>query len=196
MENESLIATYGYVVLLAGTMMEGETFLVAAAVLAQQGYLDLRWVILTAFCGGFIADQCCFFLGRTRGVAFLAKRRRWQRKSQRVFCLMRRFDIILILGLHFLYGLRSVIPFIIGSSGFSAPKFFILNGLGVLAWAALIGCLGYQFGYLLVAFLQEAKKYQIFFLCVFAVMAVAFWIIRQVVRRRERTSSPECPPLP
>jgi membrane protein DedA with SNARE-associated domain len=196
MENESLIATYGYLVLLAGTIMEGETFLVAAAVLAQQGYLDLRWVVLTAFCGGFVADQFCFFLGRTRGVTFLAKRRRWRRKARRVFALLHRFDIILILGLHFLYGLRSVIPFILGSGGFSATKFVILNSIGVMAWAVLIGCLGYQFGYLVMAFFREAQKYQVFFLIVFVSMAVVFWIIRRVLRRRQRTSVPESPPLP
>lgn len=176
-------------------MLEGETFLVAAAVLAQQGYLDLRWVILTAFCGGFVADQCCFYLGRTRGVAFLRKRENWQAKARRVFGLLRRFEHALVLGLHFLYGLRTVTPFVIGASGFSPLKFFVLNAAGVMAWASVVGWLGYQFGYLVVTFLEEAKKYQVFFFVVFAVMAIAFIIIRRTLRRR-RTTPPESPPSP
>ena len=167
-------------------MLEGETFLVAAAVLAHQGYLDLKWVILTAFIGGFAADQFCFLVGRTRGMAFLRKRERWQAKAHRVFALMKRFENILVLGLHFLYGFRTVTPFVIGASGFSHPRFFMLNAVGVMAWAAIVGGLGYQFGYLVATFVEEAKKYQVFFLIVFAAMAVVFLVIRWTMRRRAR----------
>lgn len=195
MEIESLIVDFGYVFLLAGAMLEGETFLVAAAVLAQQGFLDLRWVVLTAFVGGFVADQFCFYLGRTQGMAFLRKRENWRVKAQRVFGLLRRFDHALVLALHFLYGLRTVTPFVIGASGFSPLKFFLLNAVGVMAWAVAVGWLGHQFGYLVVTFIEDAKKYQVFFFVVFGVMAVALMVIRRVLKRR-RTRPPESPPWP
>ncbi len=196
MDVETLIKTYGYLFLLGGTLVEGESFLVAAAVLAHQGYLEMEWIIPTAFIGGFMADQCCFYLGRTRGMALLEKRHKWQVKARKVFGLMRRFDHALVLGLHFTYGLRSVMAFVIGASGFTPLKFCLLNAIGVMAWAATVGWLGYQFGYLVVTFLEEAKQYQVFFLIVFAGMALSFWIIRRVLRRRARRIPPESPPLP
>ncbi len=196
MNIENLIVTYGYLILLAGAMIEGETFLVAAAILAQQGYLDMRWVILAAFLGAVVSAQCCFLLGRTQGIAFLKKREKWRVKTRRIFRLLRRFDHALVLFLHFLYGIRTVTPFVVGASGFSPLKFLMLNSIGVMAWAVIVGCMGYQFGYLVVTFLQEAKKYQVFFLIFFVSMAVVFWIIRRVRRRRSRISPPECPPLP
>lgn len=45
----SLIATYGYYALFLGTLLEGETVLVAAGYAAHRGLLELPWVIVIAF---------------------------------------------------------------------------------------------------------------------------------------------------
>lgn len=183
MDIENLIISYGYLFLFMGTMIEGEAVLLAAAILAQQGYLELRWVVFVAFAGAVIAAQCCFLLGRVHGIAFLKKREKWRRKTRHAFQLLRRFDNALALALHFLWGIRTVTPFVIGASGFSPVKFFVLNGLGVMAWAILVGWVGYQFGYLATTFLHEAKKYQVFFLIFFIAMALVLLIIQRMFRR-------------
>ncbi|NJL60383.1 MAG: hypothetical protein HC887_12875 [Desulfobacteraceae bacterium] len=81
MSPESLIQTYGYPILFIGTILEGESFVLVAGSLAQNNYLELRWVILTAFSGSFVGDQFFFFLGRYRGVPFLEKYPSWKEKS-------------------------------------------------------------------------------------------------------------------
>ena len=46
---ESIVDTYGYLAVLLGTFLEGETILVLGGFAAHRGYLALPWVIVAAF---------------------------------------------------------------------------------------------------------------------------------------------------
>ena len=48
---ESFVVTYGYLALLTGALLEGETIVIIAGIMAHSGYLQLPWVIGVAFCG-------------------------------------------------------------------------------------------------------------------------------------------------
>lgn len=133
--------TYGYAMILVGTFLEGETVLVIGGYLAHAGYLKLSWVIAAAFTGTFVADQLFFFIGRKKGMAFLERRPRWRHKYRRIFLMMHRHQNILIVGFRFLYGLRTVTPFLLGASGISPMKFLMLNVLGASVWAAAVASL-------------------------------------------------------
>ena len=58
---ESFIEHYGYLAILVGTFLEGETILILGGVAAQRGYLDLHWVILAAFCVGLLGMYCFWY---------------------------------------------------------------------------------------------------------------------------------------
>jgi len=68
---ESLIQQHGYWVILAGTLLEGETVLVLGGFTAHRGYLDLPLVMLVAFAGGAAGrpDQASAFYVLPRGLA-------------------------------------------------------------------------------------------------------------------------------
>jgi len=57
---ESIVDTYGYVAVLLGTFLEGETILVLGGFAAHRGYLALPWVIVAAFFGSLCGDQLFF----------------------------------------------------------------------------------------------------------------------------------------
>ena len=61
---EYLIHTYGYLAILLGTFIEGETVLIMGGLAAQLGYLRLPWVIAAAFVGAVSWDQLLFVAGR------------------------------------------------------------------------------------------------------------------------------------
>ena len=71
---ESLVDAYGYVAVLVGTFLEGETILILGGFAAHRGYMALPWVILAAFIGSLCGDQLFFFLGRWHSQAILSKR--------------------------------------------------------------------------------------------------------------------------
>jgi len=184
MDLHQLIIDYGYWALLIGTFLEGETILVIAGFLAFSGYLQLPLVILTAFLGTFAGDQSFFYLGRYKGIAFLEKRPLWHSKTDKVFDLLHRHQIKVVLGFRFLYGVRNVTPFVIGASRMHPGKFFLLNGLGAGLWATAVGYLGFEFGDVAESFLGEIKHYEVHFLLgLAAVGAMLFWRSTHLAKR-------------
>ncbi len=184
---ESLIDTYGYVAVLVGTFLEGETVLVLGGFAAHRGYLALPWVIMAAFLGTLCGDQLFFFLGRRHSQTVLARRPSWKARAERAQRLLERFRTPLILAFRFMYGLRTVIPFTIGMSTVPTRQFIFLNIIGALVWAAVIGTGGYLFGNALEIILGNIKHYEREVLGAIAAIGALVWII-YFIRRRSRRS--------
>lgn len=189
MDLHQLIIDYGYLALFIGTFLEGETILVLAGFLAHSGYLLLPWVIVSAFLGTFAGDQTFFYLGRSKGIGFLEKRPLWHRKTDKVFDLLHKHQIKVVLGFRFLYGVRNVTPFVIGASRMHPAKFFVLNFCGALIWAVAVAYLGYEFGDIAQAFLGEIKQYESYFLLGLALLGGLLFLRSMHNNRRQRNNS-------
>ena len=181
---EALVMTYGYAMIAAGTFLEGETVLVIGGYLAHAGYLELPWVIVSAFAGSFAGDQLYFFIGRRKGMALLEKRPRWQAKSERVRALLQRRQNSVIVGFRFLYGLRTVTPFLLGASGIAPGKFMLLNAVGAALWAIVVALAGYLLGHTVALFFAEAHRYALYGALGIALIAMAVWGWRIAKRPR------------
>ena len=181
---ETLVNTYGYLALLVGTFLEGETVLVLGGMAAQRGFLYLPWVILVAFAGSFCGDQLFFFLGRRHSDFILNRRPAWKDRTEQARTLLHRYQTPVILGFRFLYGLRSIIPFAIGLSGVPLRRFFFLNMAGALVWAAVVGTGGYLFGHGLELVLGDLKRYEHLVLGGVAVAGFLVWVFYRFRRRR------------
>ena len=68
---EELIQRFGYLAILVGTFLEGETVLLLGGFAAHRGYLDLVGVMAAAFAGSLTGDWLYFEIGRRKGMAFL-----------------------------------------------------------------------------------------------------------------------------
>ena len=186
---ESLIDTYGYMAILIGTFLEGETVLVLGGFAAHRGYLTLQWVILAAFIGSLFGDQLFFFLGRRHSQAILAKRPSWKARVDRSQKLLERFHTPFILIFRFLYGLRTVAPFMIGMSSVSTVRFLLLNAVGAFAWAVAVGVGGYLFGNALEIVIGDIKHYEVYFFGLIALIGVLIWSLYFYRRRRSKAST-------
>ena len=183
---ESLISTYGYGAILVGTFLEGETVLVLGGFAAHRGYLELPWVILAAFVGSLCGDQLFFFLGRWHSQAFLAKHPSWKVRVDKAQRLLERFQRPLILVFRFLYGLRTVAPFVIGMSRVPIAQFVLLNTAGALVWAIVVGAGGYLFGTTLEILIGDIKRYETAILGAIAAIGVLIWTIHIYIRRSRK----------
>lgn len=184
---ESFIDSYGYAAILIGTFLEGETILVLGGFAAHRGYLSLPWVIVAALAGTLFGDQLYFFLGRWHGQKVLAKRPSWKARAARVENLLQRFQKPLIVVFRFLYGLRTVTPFVIGMSSVSTLQFVLLNIIGALVWSVLVGTGGYAFGSALEAIIGDVKKYELEVLGAIAIIGILIWVIHFSCRKRGKT---------
>ena len=172
MNIESIVGTYGYPAIIAGTFFEGETVLVIGGFLAHRGYLSLPAVILCALIGSLTGDQLYFFIGRIKGQEFIDRRPWLKNKVERFRHLLDRYNTVVVPGFRFLYGIRTVAPFVIGMSRISSLKFFFLNILSAVVWSAVVGTAGYFFGRGIEALLGDLEKYEILILSAVALMAV------------------------
>ncbi len=170
---------YGYAGVLIGTFFEGETILVIAGFLAHQGYMKLIGVIGAAFAGAMLGDQLYFYIGRWKGRAFIAARPALDQQRQRVDTLLARHQNALIVGFRFVYGIRTVTPFVLGASAVSALRFLLLNAAGALLWAIVIGSAGFYFGAALETVLGRVKDYELLIIAVLLGIAVALWLYRR-----------------
>ena len=85
---EHFIEQFGYLAVLVGSFLEGETVVVVAGYAARRGYLSLSLVILAAFLGSVAGDQLWFYLGRRYGAAIFKRYPRISQKSERVKALL------------------------------------------------------------------------------------------------------------
>jgi len=187
MSLEELISTYGYAAIGIGTFLEGETILILGGFSAHRGYLELPWVIVYAFLGTLAGDQLYFYIGRVRGKSLLEKRPAWKSKSEKVFLLMEKYDVWLILGFRFLYGIRTVTPFLIGTGSISSFRFLILNMLGASVWAVVVGTMGYVFGHALEVMIGNIKHYELLIISILTGAGVLSWMLHFANTKRPRS---------
>jgi len=172
---EGLIQQYGYLAIVVGTFLEGETVLLLGGFAAHRGYLELPLVMLAAFAGSVVGDQIYFAIGRRRGMAFLDARPAWRSRVTHELDLVHRHQTAMILGFRFLYGIRTVAPFALGASGVSLARFTALNTLSAAVWAVAGGALGNA----LQAVIGDLERYEPVVFAAIVMAGVAAWLWRR-----------------
>ena len=74
----------------------------------------------------------------------LARRPQWHAKATRVEALLERYGALIMIGFRFLYAMRSVTPFVLGSLGVSAWRFFFYDVIGTLIWSTTVSVIAYH----------------------------------------------------
>ena len=187
MSLEALIAQFGYPALAIGLLFEGETMLVLGAFMAHRGYLNLAVVILLGWIVSFSSDQFFFWLGRTKGSQFLETRPAWKPHVEKAKSLLGWNTTLLFLSIRFMYGLRTVLPFVIGMSKFDAKKFVSLNFIGALLWALTFGLAGHFIGHLMTLVFEDVKEHELVISIGIILVGVGIWLFRLYADRRNDT---------
>lgn len=188
------IASYGYLAVLLGTLLEGETVLLAAGFAVHRGMLDGRLVFVIAVLGATLGDQLAFLLGRWKGEALIARFPALAHHAGRVNALLERYHAPFILVVRFLYGLRIAGPLAMGNSHLPLARFALFNLLGAILWAALVLGAGYAFGLAIEAFLADLKHLEGFILLAILAAGLSIWVVRQRLGAARRRKAP--PPSP
>jgi membrane protein DedA with SNARE-associated domain len=176
---EQLLQDYGYFALFLGTFLEGETILVLAGFLASRGILEIEWVLVTAFFGSYAGAQLWYQIGRHKGRQLLARRPGWQAACDRALRLISRHPDLWVLSFRFFYGLRSIMPVAIGLSGYPPLRYLILNGIGAIVWAVVLGLAAFYFGAAMESLLGDIKRYELWVLATLVLVGVGFWLRRR-----------------
>jgi membrane protein DedA with SNARE-associated domain len=189
-----ILHDYGYLAVGGLVMVEnfgipapGETILVAAAVYAGTGRLNIAGVgliaILAAVTGNCVGYAIGYFGGHTLVLrfgryVFLTKER--LEKAERFFA--RRGGLVVVAG-RFIEGLRQAAGIIAGTAEMPFKTFFAYNVLGATLWVAVWAPLGYLAGDHIGTIYATATSYSLYLL-IALVLVLAFWVARAVLRRR------------
>jgi membrane protein DedA with SNARE-associated domain len=188
MNYETLIADYGYLAILIGMFVEGETVLLLGGLAARLGFLDFRWVLATAGGSALLSDQLFFHLGRYHGTWVLARFPRLQLRAGGILARVHRHQTLLTVGFRFLYGCRTITPILLGSCGVRPLRFGMLNIAGVAVWTAVFGLLGYTVGEAAVHLLGHVKHHEIDLVLVLLAAGACWHLILRIRARRQLAS--------
>ena len=127
-------------------------------------------------------------MGRFAGARVLARWPALRPGAERVRQLLQRYDTPLILGVRFMYGLRTVGPIAIGMSRVHWLRYAALNLAGAILWATLVAGIGYALGEALTRLVGDLKHIEEW---VFGVVLVAGLVLLGWLRRRGRRAAAE-----
>lgn len=189
-----LLDRYGYLAVFAiigvesfGVPAPGQTLLIAAAVYAGTGHLNLIWVAVVAFLAATIGDNLGYLIGHLGG------RRLVHRFGRYIFLTPERLDRVeKVFGRHgskivvvarFIDGLRQFNGVVAGIAGMHWARFLAFNALGALLWVAVWAGVGHFAGHHIGQVYQQFERYQLVFLALLAVVVVGL-VVRHLIRRR------------
>jgi membrane protein DedA with SNARE-associated domain len=154
---DHLVASAGYPLLFLLVMSEsggvpipGETALIAAAVLASQGKLQIGLVIPLAAAAAILGDNAGYLIGRKGGRWLLERPGAFQRQRREVLRVGEPFFAVhgakaVFFG-RFLLGLRIWASWLAGATRMRWASFALWNALGGIAWASAVGMIAYLLG--------------------------------------------------
>jgi membrane protein DedA with SNARE-associated domain len=189
-----LLDQYGYLAVAGLIMLEdfgvpapGETVLIAAAIYAGAGHLNIIAVVLIAVVAAVVGDNIGYAIGHFGG------RRLVLRFGRYIFLTPKRLDAAerffarhggkVVTIARFVEGLRQANGLIAGIAGMPWRRFLAFNTLGAVLWVAVWAGLGYLAGSHITAIYEQIQRYQIYAFIALGV-ALAALIFRHLLRRR------------
>jgi len=191
------IQTYGYWVVLVAVALEsmgvpfpGETALLAGAIFAGTGDLNIVLVILAASAGAILGDNLGYAIGYRGGYPLLQRIGRLLHVDLRGLRYTERFfqrhgDKTVFLG-RFFSVLRTYVALFAGINRMPWRTFLLFNALGGITWAIIFGLLGFFLGkntQLLGTVLNTIGTGGLVLLAVFVVGVAGYLLMK---RRRDK----------
>ncbi len=171
-----------------GVPSPGETALVLAAVLASQGKLDIRLVILIGVASAIIGDNIGYLLGRhfgrdvvLKGGPFQAHRRRAVAYGDRFF---ERHGSKAVFLARWVALVRFAAAWLAGINRMPMRLFFFWNALGGISWGVTFALVGYFAGHAGAGVLAKLGVAGAIVLGIMAVGVVVYVAVRERRHRR------------
>ena len=157
-----LLKRYGYVILFAWSILEGEAGLIMAGLLSHTGDMNVYMAVFIAGLGGFAGDQIYFYIGRFNKSYVHKKFRGQRRKFALSHLLLKKYGWPIIFMQRYMYGMRTIIPISIGLTRYSAKMFAFINLISAWCWAAITIVPAWYFGEEILVVLHWAKEHWYF----------------------------------
>lgn len=170
-----------------GVPVPGETILIAAAVYAGAGKLNIAVVMIVGVVAAVLGDNIGYAIGAYGG------RRVVERYGKYVFITPERYEKAerffqkrgggIVIVARFIEGLRQLNGIIAGTSSMPWRRFVVFNIIGAVLWVGTWSMVGYFAGDHIDVIYREVTKYSLYVLIGLVVVGAAF-VVRAWWRRR------------
>lgn len=173
-----------------GVPAPGEAILIAAAVYAGAGQLNIALVVLIGLLAAVLGDNVGFAIGHFGGRALVLRFGRYVLLTQHRLATVEGFfashggKVVTIA--RFIEGLRQANGIIAGLTGMRWRRFLAFNVLGAAIWVGLWSTVGYLAGNHFEAIYSTAQRYELYLLAALAILAVTL-IAGHLLRHRRNT---------
>lgn len=144
------VTDYGYLAVFLGIFFEdfglptpGETMLIAGAILASHGSLNIMWLLPIAWMAAVAGDSIGYAIGAFGGNKLLtrygAKIGITEERLQKVEAFFARYGDVVVVFARFFVILRQFNGIAAGTLEMPWPRFFLYNAIGAALW---VGCWG------------------------------------------------------
>jgi membrane protein DedA with SNARE-associated domain len=151
------VTDYGYLAVFLGIFFEdfglptpGETMLIAGAILASHGSLNIMWLLPIAWAAAVCGDSIGFVIGATGGNKLLTRYGEkigiTEDRLQKVEMFFARYGDIVVVFARFFIILRQFNGIVAGTLEMPWPRFFIYNAIGAALWVGFWGGATYWLG--------------------------------------------------
>jgi membrane protein DedA with SNARE-associated domain len=89
--------------------------------------------------GTAASDWLWFFLGKFSGRKWADRNFRWRKNSRKARVWINKYPVLILFGYRYLYGIRTVIPLVIGMSHIPVWKFLAFSTVSILIWTMSFG---------------------------------------------------------
>ena len=174
-----------------GIPVPGETILIAGAVYAGAGRLNIVAVGIAGFIAAIIGDNIGFAIGHFGGRALALRWGKYvfltEERLNKAEAFFDRRGAIVITFARFVEGLRQANGIIAGITGMHWLRFLIFNAIGAALWVGTWVSLGYLAGDHITTIYHYITLYSYYVLVALVVLVVGYiaWRLRR--RRRRRT---------
>lgn len=168
-------------------VIPGEFAMIAGAIYAGAGQLNVVAVGITSVLATFIGATIGYFIGRAGGRALVLRYGKYvfvrEHHLDRAERVVDRFGGIVVVIARFIVGLRELNGIIAGVTGMRLAVFTLFNAIGAVAWVATWVSLGYLAGDHIEAIYTDVERYALYVIAGAAVLLVVV-IARKIIRKR------------
>ncbi len=140
------LSTYGYIILAIYSFGGGMAGLAGAGILSSMGKMDITTSIAIATMFNYIGDSVLFYMAQTNKESVMGYVKKFKgRIYGRTVLMMRKYGWMVVFLQKYVYGVKTLVPIIMGLSKYDLKKFLFLNIFASIVWGLVIGLLSYHF---------------------------------------------------